>query len=92
MWHTLALALGGRSVSEWKRSMSAAEFVRWCSYYRQSPFDDRHRYMRPAALIAAGVYRSKKGPEYFLDYLQPRESSYSSVDESVFRAFGVKKR
>lgn len=35
--------------------MSAAEFQRWAQYYLDHPFDDLHRYHRPAALIAASM-------------------------------------
>lgn len=88
MWHTLALALGGRTVAELKAAMSAAEFDRWCAYYRAQPFDDLHRYQRPAALLAAVNSRAGKPPEYWLDqYLAP--PSVSDVDASIFRAFGL---
>jgi len=86
MWHTLALALGGRTVAELKAAMSAAEFDRWCAYYRAQPFDDMHRYQRPAALLAA--ISTGKQPSHWLDqYLAP--PSVSDVDASIFRAFGL---
>lgn len=88
MWHTLALVLGGRTVAEWKATMTEVEFQRWCDYYRDTPFDDQHRYQRPAALIASGVFRNGKGPEYYLDqYLHP--SQIGEVDASIYRAFGL---
>lgn len=54
-WHTLALALGGRTVAELQASMSQREFQAWVAYYRAFPFDDLHRYHRPAALVAHSV-------------------------------------
>ncbi len=50
-WHVLALTLG-RTVGELQRDMSQREFVSWQKFYRSHPFDDAHRYHRPAALIA----------------------------------------
>lgn len=88
MWHTLALALGGRTVAELQAHMSAAEFERWCDYYRIAPFDDRHRYHRPAALIAS---RNSRSPvEDLIDWLQPPDMP--TEDLSVFKALGVRPR
>ena len=87
MWHTLALALGGRTVAEWKSTMPAVEFERWIAYYKSRPFDDRARYHKPAALLAAIGARSGKPLDYWLDFLIP--PVVSDVDASVFRAFGL---
>ena len=35
--------------------MSVPEFVRWMQYYKRNPFDDLHRYHRPAALISVSM-------------------------------------
>ena len=51
MWHTIALALGGRTVAEWRGAMTDEEFEDWVAFYNLYPFDDFHRYQRPAALI-----------------------------------------
>lgn len=50
-WHVLALALG-KTVGELQATMSQREWVSWQKFYRSHPFDDAHRYHRPAALIA----------------------------------------
>lgn len=47
----LALALG-KTIGELQATMSHREFVSWQRHYRSRPFDDAHRYHRPAALIA----------------------------------------
>ena len=50
-WHVLALALG-KTVGELQRDMSHREFESWKEFYRLRPFDDLHRYHRPAAVVA----------------------------------------
>lgn len=69
--------------------MSNAEFERWAAYYRAHPFDDMHRYHRPAALLAA-----QKGVDVqtALDFLHPPQlpEGIDAVGLSVMRAFGVK--
>jgi hypothetical protein len=78
-------------VSELKAVMSMAEFRRWAAYYRAYPFDDLHRYHRPAALVASSVRRTSD-IQPLIDWLQPDPamSGFSSVDASVMRAFGVR--
>jgi hypothetical protein len=86
-WHTIALALGGRTVTEWKSAMSAPEFHRWVAYYKSRPFDDQARYHQPAALLAAVGAKDGKPIDYWLDFMIP--PTVSDVDASVFRAFGL---
>lgn len=50
-WHTLALALG-KTVGELQKTMTFKEFESWKEFYRLRPFDDLHRYHRPAAVVA----------------------------------------
>jgi hypothetical protein len=64
----LALALGGCTVAELQRRMLPGEFHAWVEFYRMWPFDDRHRFHRPAALIA-GAMVGDVGKR--LDWLQP---------------------
>lgn len=87
MWHTLALALGGRTVAEWKAAMSQPEFEKWCAYYRSRPFDDEHRFQQPAALLAAVTAKSDKPIGFWLDFMIP--PTVSDTDASIFRAFGL---
>lgn len=69
--------------------MSPAEFRDWVEFWRKWPFDDLHRYHRPAALLAARG--SQHAPQYFLDWLQPPEmpEDMSNVDLSFMRALGI---
>lgn len=73
--------------------MSPVEFRRWREYYRLYPFDDRHRYHRPAALIA-GASRADMQRAFadFIEFLEPDPSTahYSSADMSILRAFGLR--
>ena len=58
--------------------MPADEFEAWREFYTLFPFDDRHRYHRPAVLLAA-----QKGVDVqaALDWLQPPvvDSSLSAL-------------
>lgn len=70
--------------------MSHAEFLSWAAFYRHFPFDDFHRYHRPAALIAqslgGGDIRQK------LEWLAPEPvpEGMSVADLNTLRAFGFK--
>lgn len=70
--------------------MSRREFEWWCEFYRLFPFDDLHRFHRPAAMIAAafGGELQKR-----LEFLQPDPSTadLGEVDMQALRAFGFKK-
>jgi hypothetical protein len=80
-------------VAEWKKSMSRVEFLAWTEFYKAHPFDDRHRFHRPAALIAGS---SGDDVEKCLDWLQPRRSAeddqHTDADRDLFAAAGVKLR
>lgn len=78
--------------------MSRQEFLAWREYYHLFPFDDLHRYHRPAALIAqaasgggdAGMLQQR------LAWLQPEPETnldagtYTQADLATFAAFGMK--
>jgi hypothetical protein len=85
----LALALGGRTVEEWQASMSQAEYLSWVAFYRLHPFDDRHRYHRPAALIGATMGGKFQDLFEFLAP-EPAPEGYSPADLATMRAFGMK--
>jgi hypothetical protein len=90
MWHTLALSLGGRTVRELKQAMGLREFQDWMAYYRDYPFDDAHRYYRPAALISqsmdGGDIKQK------IEWLQPEPvpEGINEADLATMRALGVR--
>lgn len=88
----LVLAIGGSTVAELQQRMTRREFLSWCEFYRLFPFDDRHRYHRPAVLIAqtlGGGDQQKK-----LDWLQPdpRNDGLDDADMKTLQAFGFKAR
>lgn len=86
----LALALGGRTVKEWQAVMTQVEFEQWVAFYNQQPFDDLHRYHRPAALIARSMWGGDV--DKMLDWLAPpvENDEYSAADLATLKAFGVK--
>ena len=72
--------------------MSQAEFQRWFDFYQMHPFDDLHRYHRPAALVA----RTMAGGdiESMLEWLHPqynddKDSEFSEADLKTFKALGM---
>jgi len=89
-WHILALALGGRTIKEWQATMSEVEFGSWVEFYKLAPFDDLHRFYRPAALIS----RSFSGGDVsdLIEWLQPRQKTneWTQADINTFKAFGMK--
>lgn len=66
--------------------MTQAEFESWVEFFERYPFDDRSRYVKPAALIAQSMRGGEITP--FLEYLQP--SMYSAADLRTLSAFGFK--
>ena len=87
-FHTLALALG-KTVAELKATITYPEFQDWVEYYKDFPFDDFHRYYRPAALNALG--KTKMGMQETLDWLQKPQvpDGMNEADLNVLKAFGV---
>lgn len=69
--------------------MTQPEFQAWRVFYLQQPFDDLHRYHRPAAAVAA-AHSGKFGE--WLDLLAPKPvpAGYSEAELNTFKAFGVK--
>ena len=62
----------------------------WVAFYNAHPFDDAHRYYRPAALVASSAHGAEIGP--MLDWLNrvvPAESGYTEAELNTFKAFGV---
>lgn len=81
----LALALGGRTVAELRAALTESEFQAWIAFYRDFPFDDYHRFHRPAALVstsmAGGDVQSR------LNFLQPRDGGeMDSADSRTMKA------
>jgi hypothetical protein len=73
--------------------MTQAEFHNWVDFYRAFPFDDLHRFHRPAALIAAtGAKDTQAAYESSINFLQPdpRNEGLSDADMNTMRAFGYR--
>ena len=92
MWHVLALALGGRTIAEWKATMSMAEFRSWGEFYERWPFDDKHRYYRPAALVAGAFGgNSESAMRARLEWLQPSgRVPANDADAALYAAAGMR--
>lgn len=72
--------------------MPAADLMSWREYYRLFPFDDLHRFHRPAALVASASGGDIKGS---LRWLSPDPADavldgWEQSDLNTFAAFGVK--
>lgn len=73
--------------------MTRAEYLAWVEFWKVSPFDDYHRFHRPAALLA---YRAGGDMAESLAWLQhslqaeEAEAGFSAADLNTFKAFGVK--
>ncbi|MCX5592795.1 hypothetical protein [Alcaligenes endophyticus] len=90
-WHVLALALG-KTVSELQAVMTVRELESWRRFYRVRPFDDLHRFHRPAALIA----HSFGGGDHLEETLRilvggvreeaSAEGEFSEADKATLRA------
>lgn len=67
--------------------MSPAELKLWNDYFDLYPFDDHHRYHRPAAQIAASMCGEF---QKHLDFLSPPAfgDQYNDADIRTMRAFG----
>lgn len=52
--------------------MPADEFEAWREFYRLYPFDDEHRFLRPAAVVAAaGRQNPNAAFQAWMKFLQP---------------------
>ena len=73
--------------------MTQAEFRSWVEFYELHPFDDFHRFHRPAALVAASMGGGSVAEK--LDWLQPKPQDetgdLSDADLNTLRAFGLRK-
>lgn len=70
--------------------MTRPEFLAWIEFYRLFPFDDLHRFHRPAALVSQSF--SGGDIQSRLDWLQPdaRNADLEDADLKTLRAFGFK--
>jgi hypothetical protein len=70
--------------------MSEAEFRDWVAYYKDFPFDDSHRYHRPAALIAQSMAGGDIKQK--MEWLQPDPApeGINEADLATMRALGIR--
>lgn len=70
--------------------MPRREFEDWREFYRLFPFDDFHRFYRPAAMTAGAM--GGADPKDLLRWLQPdpAEDGWDEADLNTFAAFGMK--
>jgi len=72
--------------------MSKTEFDEWANFYQSFPFDDKHRYHRPAALIAKVSSTAKI--DDLIAWLQPsyaaNQDNFDEADMRTLAAFGFK--
>jgi hypothetical protein len=65
--------------------MSYSEFNSWVQFFKRWPFDDFHRFHRPASLIAASM--AGQDIEKLQDYLQPPITPAVPDDLQAWGAF-----
>lgn len=68
--------------------MTQAEYHDWARFYALYPFDDFHRFYRPAALVAQAMGGGDIQPR--LQWLQPDPASagMNDADMTTLKAFG----
>jgi hypothetical protein len=81
--------VGGRTIAELRANMTRSEFLSWVEFYKLFPFDDLHRYHRPAALIAASMGGKYEDRIEFLSP-EPNQSRFSRADLNTMKALGIK--
>lgn len=71
--------------------MTQPEFLSWVEYYKLFPFDDYHRFHRPAALVASSLGGGgQDAMQERLNWLQPGPpTGYSEADLNTFKALGM---
>jgi hypothetical protein len=70
--------------------MTQAEFQNWIEFYRSYPFDDLHRYHRPAALVSVSM--SGGDIRERIEWLSPEPvpDGLNDADLRTMRAFGFR--
>jgi hypothetical protein len=79
------------TISHMRASMTPREFSSWVEFYKLFPFDDRHRFHRPAAMVAASMGGKYDERIEFLSP-EPKPSGLSKADIALMKAFGMKPR
>lgn len=68
------------------------EYLSWVEFYRLFPFDDHHRFHRPAVLVAQTLGGGDQQEK--LNWLQqdPRNDGMDDADLATLKAFGYHTR
>ena len=68
--------------------MTQAEYRAWVEFYRNYPFDDLHRYHRPAALISVSIAGGDIAER--IEWLSPEPIADGLLgsDAATMKAFG----
>lgn len=76
-------------MAEWQTVMTEDEFEHWVGFYRDYPFDDFHRYHRPAAMVSVSLGGGKV--EDKLEWLapEPLPDGMTRADVNTLKAFGL---
>lgn len=84
----LTLAIGGCTIAELQHRMTQAEYHDWARFYALYPFDDFHRFYRPAALVAQAM--SGGDIQQRLNWLQPDVANLglNDADMNTLKTFG----
>jgi len=72
--------------------MPHSEYENWRKFYLMYPFDDMHRYYRPAALLASiNTMQPNRALKETLDWLQPDPmiAHLNGTDRRTLAALGV---
>lgn len=72
--------------------MSNREFLAWHDFYKAQPFDDFHRFHRPAALVAQTIGGGDMQAR--LNWLQPDPAmaGMTDADAQTLAAFGFTRK
>lgn len=75
-------------MAELQTAMTQSEYIGWQEFYRSFPFDDLHRYHRPAAMVSVSLGGGKVAER--LEWLQPEPipEGMSLADFNTFKALG----
>lgn len=78
------------TIAQMRAAMTPREFAAWIEFYKLFPFDDRHRYHRPAALVSVSLGGGKIDDRIAFLSPDPKPEGYSSADMSLMKMLGVR--
>ncbi|MFW8567074.1 hypothetical protein [Orrella sp. 11846] len=69
--------------------MPVREFQSWKLFYKESPFDDHHRFHRPAVLVSSSMSRGNAKDKFEFLVPTPIPDDMTSADMTTLAAFGL---